>query len=100
TGRPYSPSGREFSNQFTKSGYPLGLRINSERERFVDEGMDMRDLTYAKFGRAILALPGHIVFQVWSRQVIPWLQDEEYRPEIFEHITAPSISELAEKCSR
>ncbi|OAL71137.1 hypothetical protein A7D00_4800 [Trichophyton violaceum] len=69
-------------------------------KRFVDEGIDMRNFTYAKFGRAILAQPGHIAFQVWDHQAISWLREEEYRPEVVEHITAPSISELAEKCSR
>ncbi|KAK2871660.1 hypothetical protein FQN49_002968, partial [Arthroderma sp. PD_2] len=85
---------REVSNQFTKSGYPLGLLINSQGKRFVDEGIDMRNFTYAKFGKAILAQPGHIAFQVWDQQTIPWLRGEEYRPEIVEHITAPTIAEL------
>ncbi|EFR03162.1 fumarate reductase flavoprotein subunit [Nannizzia gypsea CBS 118893] len=97
---PRSSGDRAISNQFTKSGYPLGLMINAEGERFVDEGIEMRNFTYAKFGRAILAQPGHIAFQVWDQQAISWLREEEYRPEVVEHITAPSISELAKKCSR
>ncbi|WEW58852.1 hypothetical protein PRK78_004320 [Emydomyces testavorans] len=91
---------REITNQFTKSGYPLGLMINSEGERFVDEGMDLRNYTYAKFGKAILAQPDHIAFQIWDQQAIPWLRPEEYRPEIVEHITAASVEELAEKCAQ
>ncbi|EZF31194.1 fumarate reductase flavoprotein subunit [Trichophyton mentagrophytes] len=97
---PKSSGDRDISNQFTKSGYPLGLMINAEGKRFVDEGIDMRNFTYAKFGRAILAQLGHIAFQVWDQQAISWLREEEYLPEVVEHITAPSISELAEKCSR
>lgn len=45
---------RVASNEYTKSGYPLGLMLNTEGKRFVDEGIDLRNYTYAKFGRAIL----------------------------------------------
>jgi succinate dehydrogenase/fumarate reductase flavoprotein subunit len=89
---------REASNEFTKSGYPIGLMLNSEGERFVDEGIDLRNYTYAKFGRAILAQPDHIAFQIWDSRTIPWLRQEEYREERVERITASSIEELADKC--
>ena len=68
-------------------------------ERFVDEGIDLRNYTYAKFGRAILAQPGHVAFQVWDSRTISWLRGEEYRPERVERISADSIEELAEKLS-
>ncbi|EER29481.1 FAD binding domain containing protein [Coccidioides posadasii C735 delta SOWgp] len=97
---PANSGDREISNQFTKSGYPLGLMLNSEGERFVDEGIDMRNYTYAKFGRAILAQPDNIAFQIWDQQTISWLRPEEYRPEIVEHITGSTIEELAEKCAQ
>ncbi|KAK2050909.1 hypothetical protein LY76DRAFT_651783 [Colletotrichum caudatum] len=48
---------REASNGYTKSRYPLGLVINVEGNRFVDEGVAMRSYTYAKFGRSILQQP-------------------------------------------
>ena len=89
---------REKTNEFTKSGYPLGLMINASGERFVDEGVDMRNYTYAKFGRAILQQPGGIAFQVWDKKTIQMLRDEEYRDEIVPKIKAQSLEELAEKC--
>lgn len=95
---PPNAGDREASNEFTKSGYPMGLMLNSEGERFVDEGVDLRNYTYAKFGRAILAQPDHIAFQVWDSRMIPWLRPEEYRKERVQRITASSIEELAEKC--
>ncbi|KAI9706875.1 MAG: hypothetical protein M1820_004654 [Bogoriella megaspora] len=91
---------REKTNEFTKSGYPLGLMINSQGERFVDEGVDLRNYTYAKFGRAILQQPGGIAFQIWDKKSIGWLRDEEYRDEIVKRITAQSVEELADKCSQ
>ncbi|KAK2740324.1 hypothetical protein FQN55_008905 [Onygenales sp. PD_40] len=97
---PANSGDREISNEFTKSGYPLGVMINTNGERFVDEGVDMRNFTYARFGKAILAQPDHAVFQIWDQRTIPWLRDEEYRKEIVQHIPANSIAELAEKCAQ
>jgi succinate dehydrogenase/fumarate reductase flavoprotein subunit len=97
---PADSGNREISNEFTKSGYPLGVTINIKGERFFDEGADLRNYTYAKFGRAILAQPQSVAFQVWDSKGIPWLRDEEYRDEIVEKIWGDSIQQLAEKCSR
>lgn len=89
---------RVASNEFTKSGYPLGVMVNIDGMRFVDEGEDMRNFTYAKFGRAILEQPDHTVFQIFDAQTIPWLRTEEYRPERVERIEASTIEELADEC--
>lgn len=89
---------RTASNEYTKSGYPLGLMLNVEGERFVDEGIDLRNYTYAKFGRAILAQPESMAFQVWDSKMTPWLRPEEYRKERVERIEAATIEELADKC--
>ncbi|KAJ7784712.1 FAD binding domain-containing protein [Mycena metata] len=88
---------RDLTNQFTKSGYPLGLMINSAGQRFVDEGEDFRNYTYAKFGRAILKQPGGYVFQVWDSKVIGSLRVEEYGDGIVEKIFADRIDDLADK---
>ena len=61
---PANSGDRAVSNEFTKSGYPLGVMINADGVRFVDEGLDLRNFTYAKFGRAILQQPQGIAFQV------------------------------------
>ena len=89
---------RVASNEYTKSGYPLGVMINFQGARFVDEGIDLRNYTYAKFGRAILAQPESTAFQVWDSRGSAWLRPEEYREQRVEHITANTIEELAEKC--
>lgn len=96
---PANSGDREVSNEFTKSGYPLGITVNIKGERFFDEGADLRNYTYAKIGRAILAQPQSLAFQVWDSKGIPWLRDEEYRDEIVERIWGASIDELAKNCS-
>ncbi len=44
--------------------YPYSIMVNSSGERFVDEAADLRGRTYAAMGRAILAQPGGIAFQI------------------------------------
>ncbi|KAK3062648.1 hypothetical protein LTR53_019267, partial [Teratosphaeriaceae sp. CCFEE 6253] len=95
---PKDGGDREKTNEFTKSGYPLGLMLNAEGKRFVDEGVDLRNYTYAKFGRAILEQPGGIAFQIWDQDGQEWLRPEEYRDEIVPKIRADSVEELARKC--
>ncbi|KAF2176140.1 fumarate reductase flavo protein subunit precursor [Zopfia rhizophila CBS 207.26] len=94
---PANSGDRTISNEFTKSGYPLGLMINNAGERFVDEGVDMRNYTYAKFGRAIHEQPDGVAFQVWDQHAIPWLRSEEYRDEVVHKIWGSTIEDLAEK---
>jgi precorrin 3B synthase CobZ len=90
---------REVSNQYTKSGYPLGIMVNRNGERFVDEGFDMRNYTYAMIGRRVLEQPGQVAFQIWDARTTGWLRGEEYREEVVRRIEAGSIEELAEKCA-
>ncbi|KAL3954164.1 hypothetical protein ACCO45_012120 [Purpureocillium lilacinum] len=89
---------RVASNEHTKSGYPLGLMLNTDGRRFVDEGADLRNYTYAEYGRAVPGQPDHVAFQVWDSRVASMLRSEEYREERVERITANSIEELSEKC--
>ena len=90
---------RVLSNQFTKSGYPLGIMVNSDGIRFVDEGEDFRNYTYAKFGRGILKQKGGYAFQVYDAKVVPWLRKEEYADDVVEKVVAQTIGKLAEKLS-
>ncbi|PVH76439.1 fumarate reductase flavo protein subunit [Cadophora sp. DSE1049] len=97
---PANSGDRAISNEFTKSGYPLGLMLNNRGERFVDEGVDMRNFTYARFGRAIHGQPEGVAFQVWDQRAIPWLRDEEYRDAVVEKIWGETLEELAENCAK
>jgi len=94
---PADGGDRKKTNEFTKSGYPLGIMVNSAGRRFVDEGVDLRNYTYAKFGRAILEQPGGVAWQIWGPEGQKWLRDEEYRDEIVRKTWAKDVEELAEK---
>jgi tricarballylate dehydrogenase len=80
---------------FQKHSYPLGLIVNSEGKRFVDEGADFRNFTYAKYGRAILAQPERAAFQLFDAKVMDLLRDE-YRIARITKATAPSMLALAD----
>ena len=73
--------------------------INIKGDRFVDEGLDLRNYTYAKFGRAILQQPERTAFQLFDQRTIPWLRQEEYREERVQRVVADTIPDLAEKLS-
>ena len=81
---------------FQKHSYPLGVLINAHGERFVDEGADFRNYTYAKYGRAILAQPGQFAWQVFDAKVAPMLRDE-YRIKRATRVRADTLEDLAAK---
>jgi hypothetical protein len=51
---PINRGDSELSNQYTKSGYPLGFMVNTRGVRLVDEGADFRNFTYVAYGKAFL----------------------------------------------
>src|SRR5687768_12106127 len=63
-------------DQFQKHSYPWGVYINAEGRRFVDEGADFRNYTYAKYGRVILNQPGQFAWQIFDGKVKAQLRDE------------------------
>jgi tricarballylate dehydrogenase len=81
---------------FQKHSYPLGVMLNARGERFVDEGADFRNYTYAKYGRTILAQPGQFAWQVFDAKVAPLLRDE-YRIQQATRVRADSLAELVGK---
>jgi tricarballylate dehydrogenase len=81
---------------FQKHSYPWGIMVNANGERFVDEGADFRNYTYAKYGRVILEQPGHFAWQIFDQKVIHLLRDE-YRIKQVTKVKANSIEELAQK---
>ncbi|KAI0197010.1 FAD/NAD-P-binding domain-containing protein [Astrocystis sublimbata] len=93
---PRHSGDRVLTNQYTKSGYPLGIMVNVKGRRFVDEGFDLRNFTYAVFGREILKQPRGIAFQVWDANGVKWLREEEYADDVTTNLRADSLEELAD----
>jgi tricarballylate dehydrogenase len=80
---------------FQKHSYPFGIVVNAEGRRFLDEGADFRNYTYARYGREILSQPGQVAWQVFDQQTTHLLRDE-YRIREVSKVTAPTIEKLGE----
>ena len=83
-------------DQFQKHSYPWGVYINAEGKRFVDEGADFRNYTYAKYGRVILNQPGQFAWQIFDAKMKPQLRDE-YKIKQVTKVTANTLEELVKK---
>jgi tricarballylate dehydrogenase len=81
---------------FQKHSYPFGIMINADGLRFVDEGADFRNYTYAKYGRLILAQPGQFAWQIFDAKVSHLLRDE-YRIRQVTKVSAQTLEELLHK---
>ena len=85
-----------IGDQFQKHSYPWGIYLNAEGKRFVDEGADFRNYTYAKYGRVILAQPGQFAWQVFDAKVKAQLRDE-YKIRQVTKRTGNTLEELVGK---
>lgn len=61
---------------YRKICYFLGVMVNANGQRFVDEGKDFRNYTYAQFGKAVLEQPGHFAWQIFDSKVDDLLYGE------------------------
>lgn len=83
-------------DNFQKHSYPWGIMVNATGRRFVDEGADFRNYTYAKYGRVILNQPDQFAWQIFDKKVLHLLRDE-YRIKRVTKVSANTIEELAAK---
>lgn len=81
---------------FQKHSYPWGIMVNARGQRFVDEGADFRNYTYAKYGRIILEQPDQFAWQIFDAKVTHLLRDE-YRIKRVTKVSAPTLEALAKK---
>ena len=81
---------------FQKHSYPFGIMVNADGKRFIDEGADFRNYTYAKYGRVILNQPQQFAWQIFDQKVVHLLRDE-YRIKQITKVEANSLEELAPK---
>jgi tricarballylate dehydrogenase len=83
-------------DSYQKHSYPFGIMVNANGERFLDEGADFRNYTYAKYGRELLRQPGMFAWQVFDGRAIPMLRDE-YRVRQVTKARADTLEALAPK---
>jgi tricarballylate dehydrogenase len=83
-------------DNFQKHSYPFGVMVNATGKRFVDEGADFRNYTYAKYGSVILNQPEQFAWQIFDQKVLKLLRDE-YRIREVTKVTGNTLEELADK---
>ena len=86
----------ERSHDPYRHSYPLSIMINAEGKRFVDEGADFYNYTYAKYGGEVLKQTGQFAYQVFDARVKPLLK-KEYSGRNVTRFTANTLEELAGK---
>ena len=86
----------DVGDGFQKHSYPFGIMVNADGRRFVDEGADFRNYTYAKYGRVILEQPGNFAWQIFDSKVAHLLRDE-YRIKQVTTVKADTLEDLVGK---
>ena len=91
------PTGdRELTNRYSRQSYPVAIVVNADGERFIDEGADFRNYTYAKYGAEVLRQPQGIAAQVFDARTVQMLRTIDYDAPGATRVDADTLSELAE----
>jgi tricarballylate dehydrogenase len=90
-----SPQRSEASPPFPLHGFWLGVLINRDGERFVDEGPGPWVKNYSKMGKAIMGQPGCEAFEIFDRRTAARVADEFAGAAV--PITAHTVPGLAER---
>lgn len=92
---PENSSNRELTNRLARLSYPMGIGVNREGRRFLDEGADFRNYTYSRYGKEVLRQPGGIAFQLYDATTRPTLRPDQYDMPGISVETADTLEELA-----
>lgn len=86
----------EYKEGFQKLSYPFGIIVNKDGKRFIDEGANYRNYTYAQIGKEILKQPDQCAWQVFDAKTKRYLR-EEYNGRNVSKVVANTLTELVEK---
>ncbi|HSF32166.1 MAG TPA: FAD-dependent tricarballylate dehydrogenase TcuA [Candidatus Tectomicrobia bacterium] len=75
--------------------YPLGIMVNRDAQRFIDEGMDFKSYSYTVMGPAILRQPDGMAYQIFDQQTVERLEARYGSGS--PPATADTVEALAEK---
>ena len=91
------PTGdRELTNRFSRQSYPVGIVVNRDGRRFLDEGADFRNYTYARYGAEVLRQPEGVAAQVFDAKTVGLLRTIDYEAPGAARVDAETLGELAE----
>ncbi|MBI4191646.1 MAG: FAD-dependent tricarballylate dehydrogenase TcuA [Betaproteobacteria bacterium] len=93
---PESAGDLVVGDGYHRRSYPLGIMLNKNGVRFLDEGADFANYNFGKYGRIILEQPGHAAWQIFDSKVLHLL-NKAYRIRQAAKVTADSLEELVGK---
>lgn len=79
--------------QYQRHSYTFGIVVNAHGNRFIDEGADFRNYTYAKYGHEVLKQPGQVAWQIYDSKVLHLLTDE-YRTRFVTKVRSDTLDGL------
>ena len=86
---------RVILDNFQKHSYIIGIVVNMKGKRFIDEGADYRNHTYAKYGKEVMKQPGRDAVKIFDDQTHANVRDESRIREVTK-ATSDTIEGLAE----
>lgn len=86
---------RVILDNFQKHSYPIGIVVNLDGKRFIDEGADYRNHTYAKYGKEVMKQPQRTAIQIFDEKTHSMVRDE-YRIREVTKASGETIAELAQ----
>jgi tricarballylate dehydrogenase len=81
-------------NVSARSSERLGIMVNTEGRRFVDEGAEFHHTGGVALGNAVWSQPGGIAYQLFDQQTVKMLDPERYHSG-GPPVTADTVEELA-----
>ena len=64
----------QVTDQMPRRSYTLGITVNVDGNRFVDEGEGFAEQTFVKMGQAILEQPKSIAHQIFDSRALPHIE--------------------------
>ena len=82
---------QHLTDKTNRLSYFLGVMINVEGRRWIDEGADINSFTYAKYGGLILKQPRSLVYQIFDSKVLSLLEPRYATSEPFKSDTLEGL---------
>ena len=90
-----------LNSKFNRYSYMFGITVNTRGQRFVDEGSNLRMMTYARMGWITLAEPDGVAWQIFDQKILGEGGDAVFRRKAYSQAPvfqeADTIEELARK---
>ncbi len=82
----------EVTERMPRRSYPLGIMVNRQGQRFLDEGASFAEQTFVEAGSLILAQERGVAFQIFDTKAMPFLEPRYGLSKPIEAFTARELA--------